>query len=218
MKKNTRLTPAVLTGFGLFILHVVGTIVLNFVFGADALQLMNLFGIFLGTVTLVVAIWFMFKSVVVKIILSLGALFLSIVMPIIGFVLDGMFSTTWIALFVNGIGILVLCPIALALFVYFWPAKKTTAVEEVKKDTLEPVPAPVSITDPELVRVFARTNHRLALLLELLNATDLTFDKPDANATDLFVAIEARFASLFNHFSFVDDTDKVLPLSEEHKE
>lgn len=223
MNTNTRSwKPAIFTGIALFFVHILGTIVFALM-GTDVLQFMNMFGLFLGTLTLLVGIWFAFKSVAVKIVLTI-ALFLSVFMPFIGFALDGMFETTWIALIVNGIGIVFLCPIALMLVVHYWPTK-TAATEEIKKvATLESVPAPLMSADaymPTLIRYLERTNHKLEITLIGAGLKDtstppagfLWAEKEEAKA--LQAQIEQRFAILFSAFNqgkgLNDNTDEVFP-------
>lgn len=221
---NRSWKPAILTGIALFILHIFGTIVFALM-GTDVLQFMNVLGLILGTITLLVGIWFAFKSVAVKIILTIAALFLSVFMPIMGFALDAMFSTDWISLTVNGIGIVFLCPVALMLVVHYWPTK-TAAVEKKVPATLESVPAaPLTMSAetnmPALIRYLERTNHKLEIVLVGAGLKDtstppagfLWDEKEEAKA--LQAQIEQRFAVLFAAFNqgkgLADNTDEVLP-------
>lgn len=216
MNQNTRSwKTAIWSAVGLFVLHILGT-VLFAALGANVLQAMNIFGIFLGTLTLLAGIWLAFEKVAVKIVLTIAALFLSLVMPTAGFVLDSLFSTNWIAFIVNGIGIVFLCPIALMLVVHYWPTK--TAAVEVKKETisLEPVPAPHMVTaEDAYYRMLERISHKLSFALKGAQLEDPAESAFLLDITSLHLLIEQQIAVLFSAYNdgvINDDTDAVLPL------
>jgi hypothetical protein len=227
---NRSWKPAIFTGIALFFVHMLGTFVFALM-GTDVLQFMNVLGLLLGTITLLVGIWFAFKSVAVKIVLTIAALFLSAFMPIMGFALDAMFSTDWISLTVNGIGIVFLCPVALMLVVHYWPTK--TAADETKKVTtpLESVPAPLTVPaeviSPAHIRFLERTNHMIELVLAGARLNDTSTPVPafiwddNEKALLLQMQIEERFAILFTTFNqgkgLSNDTDQVLPMLDEEE-
>lgn len=210
--KTRKFSPLMSFGFAVLLafVHVFGYIVLAFIGNQSVTNVANVFGVLLGTVTLATAFGLWKKSWTWAIVSFIAVFCLN---ALVGGIL--LLAEPWLTNLMYGFAILIMCPFTFGFMLASWPAK--TTVVEVKKVTipLESVPAPVVITDPELVRTFARFEHRLALMMEELNLADLQGNP--MTATELFVAIEARFASLFDHFTIVDDTNTVLPLREDHE-